>query len=106
MSNIRVRARITLLPSEESGRILPVVRGSYRPNHNFGAADSREMDVGFVEFADDESLHPGETIEREITFWSRPGLNEVLVPGRAWRIQEGARLVGIGTVLEILNESA
>jgi translation elongation factor EF-Tu-like GTPase len=104
MSNIRVRARITLLPAEESSRALPV-HGSYRPNHNFGAADSREMDVGFVEFAEGESLHPGEAIEREITFWSRPGLNEVLVPGRAWRIQEGARLVGIGTVLEILDGS-
>jgi len=46
MSNIRVRASITLLPSEESSRTLPV-RGSYRPNHNFGAADCRAMDVGF-----------------------------------------------------------
>jgi hypothetical protein len=64
------------------------------------------MDVGFVEFAAGESLRPGETIEREITFWARPGLNEVLVPGRTWRIQEGPRLVGVGTVLEILDESA
>jgi len=104
MSNIKVRARITLLPSEESSRTLPV-RGSYRPNHNFGAADSGDMEVGFIEFAEGESLHPGETIEREITFWFRPGLNEVLVPGRAWRIQEGTQLVGIGTVLKILDES-
>ena len=62
--------------------------------------------LDFVEFAGGESLHPGQTIEREITFWSRPGLNEVLVPGRAWRTQEGAQLVGIGIVLDILDESA
>src|SRR5215813_4114064 len=105
MSNIKVRAKITLLPREVSNRSLPV-RGSYRPNHNFGAADNREMDVGFVEFAKGELLHPGQTIEREITFWSRPGLKEVLVPGRSWRIQEGAQLVGVGTVLETLDESA
>src|SRR5262245_8780945 len=104
MSNIRVRARISLLPTHESGRTVPV-RASYRPNHNFGTPDNREMDIGFIEFGQGELLHPGESIEREITFWSRPGLEDVLVPGREWRIQEGPRLVGIGTVLEVLDRS-
>jgi elongation factor Tu len=102
-NGIRIRARITLLPSSESGRTVPL-RGSYRPNHNFGAADNREMDIGFLEFGEGKLLHPGETIEREIVFWSRAGLSEVLVPGREWRIQEGSRLIGIGTVLEVLGE--
>lgn len=105
MSGIQVRARIRLLPTSEGGRTLPV-GGSYRPNHNLGAADNREMDVAFIEFADGESLQPGEATERELTFWDRPGLDEVLTPGREWRIQEGPRLVGVGTVLEILEESA
>lgn len=105
MTGIRVRARIRLLPTAESGRTVPV-GGSYRPNHNFGAADNREMDVAFIEFADGEALHPGEATERELTFWDRPGLNDVLTPGREWRIQEGSRLVGVGTVLEIFAESA
>lgn len=105
MSGIRVRAHFRLLPTAESGRTVPV-SGSYRPNHNFGAADNREMDVAFIEFADGEALQPGEATERDLTFWDRPGLNEVLTPGREWRIQEGPRLVGFGTVLEILGESA
>ncbi len=104
MSGIRVRARIRLLHSAESGRTVAVC-GSYRPNHNFGAADNVEMDVAFIEFAEGETLHPGEVTERELTFWGRPGLDDVLKPGREWRIQEGRQLVGIGTVLEIVQES-
>lgn len=102
MNNIRVRARIALLPSAISGRTIPV-RGSYRPNHNLGAPDDRKMDIAFIEFAEGEMLNPGETIEREIIFWDRPGLSAALIVGREWRIQEGARLVGVGTVLEVLN---
>jgi len=105
MSYFRVRARISLLPAHESGRTAPV-RGSYRPNHNFETPDNRGMDIGFIEFAEGELLHPGESIEREVTFLSRPGLKDALVPGLKWRIQEGPRLVGIGTVLEILEKSA
>lgn len=64
------------------------------------------MDVAFIELADGEALHPGEATELELTFWDRPGLDEVLAPGREWRIQEGPRLVGVGTVLEIVAASA
>ena len=105
MNDIRVRARIFLLPTLQSGRTAPVF-GSYRPNHNFGAQDNPEMAVAFIEFGDGESLRPGQTTERELTFWDRPGLVDWLTPGREWRIQEGARLVGVGTVIQVLRESA
>lgn len=101
-SDIRVKARIVLLPTAVSGRILPV-SGSYRPNHNFGNADNREMVIGFLDFPSGESLSPGEGRELEITFWSQPGLKETVVPGRRWRIQEGPKLVGTGVVLEVLS---
>ena len=105
MSNafIRVRAKIQLL-ADELGARTPPIQGSYRPNHNFGAADNKEMTVGFIEFADGEVLRPGEAVETEIVFWPRPGLKEDLTPGRNWRIQEGSRLVGVGTVVEVLGE--
>lgn len=64
------------------------------------------MTVGFIEFADGELLWPGEAIEREIIFWPRPGLQEDLKPGRDWRIQEGAKLVGYGTVIEVLGDAS
>jgi hypothetical protein len=37
--------------------LIDPVRVSNRPNHNFGAADNREMDVGFVEFAEGGAQH-------------------------------------------------
>ena len=104
-NNVRVKARIRLLPTSQSGRTTPL-RGSYRPNHNFGAPDNREMDVGFIEFGEGELLNPGEATEREITFWSRPGLTDVITQGREWRIQEGGQLIGIGTILEIVETTA
>jgi hypothetical protein len=106
MSGIRIRARTRLLHTAQGGRIAPLVAGSYRPNHNFGEADNGEMDMAFIDFAEGETLHPGEEIERDLRFWSRPGLSEVLTPGREWRIQEGPKLVGVGTVLELLQGSA
>lgn len=102
--NVRVRARIRLLSSEGGGRSGPV-HGSYRPKHNFGGPDNREMDVGFIQFGENVSLRPGEAMDLEITFLARPGLSDVLVRGREWRIQEGLQLVGVGTILEILERS-
>ncbi|HWL83758.1 MAG TPA: hypothetical protein VNR89_22610 [Roseomonas sp.] len=98
---ILVKANIRLLPSAESGRTVPI-SGSYRPNHNFFGPDDRTMTVGFIELPDGTELHPGESIELSIAFWKRPGLEGEVYPGRAWRIQEGAKLVGIGTVIEVL----
>ena len=98
---IPVRANIRLLPGAESGRTMPI-RGSYRPNHNFFGPDDRNMTMGFIDLPDGTSLHPGESIELPITFWNWPGLKGQICPGREWRIQEGAGLVGIGTVLEVL----
>jgi elongation factor Tu len=99
--SITVRANIRLLPTVESGRTTPI-KGSYRPNHNFFGPDDREMTVGFIDFPSGTELRPGDSIDLPITFWSWPGLEGQIYPGRKWRIQEGAKLVGIGTVLEVL----
>ncbi len=99
---IHVRARIRLLATAESGRTAPI-RGSYRPNHNFFGADDANMTVGFIDLPSGAELYPGESIELRITFWNWAGLEGQIYPGREWRIQEGAKLVGIGTVLEVLS---
>jgi elongation factor Tu len=101
---ILVRANIRLLPAAESGRTTPV-RASYRPNHNFFGPENRTMTVGFIDLPEGRELHPGESIEVPITFWKWPGLEELIYPGREWRIQEGQRLVGFGTVIEICRPS-
>jgi hypothetical protein len=78
------------------------VAGSYRPNHNFFGPDNRDMTVGFIEVPEGRELYPGESTELPIAFWYWPGLEGQIYPGREWRIQEGARLVAIGTVLEVI----
>src|SRR5258708_2500420 len=97
---ILVRANIRLLPTAESGRAKPI-RGSYRPNHNFFGPD-RNMTIGVIDLPEGRELHPGESIDLPIMFWNWPGLRDQIYPGREWRIQEGGKLVGIGTIIELL----
>ena len=99
--DLLIRAHVRLLPAVEGGRTAPV-RGSYRPNHNFFGSDARKMATGFLDLPNGTELHPGESIELTIRFWNCPELKDQIYPGREWRIQEGGRLVGFGTVLEIL----
>jgi hypothetical protein len=63
------------------------------------------MTTGFLDLPEGTDLHPGESIELPITFWYWSGLKDQIYPGREWRIQEGGRLIGIGTVLEVLPAS-
>jgi hypothetical protein len=60
------------------------------------------MTIGFIELPEGKELHPGESIELPVLFWKWPGIDEQIFPGREWRIQEGPKLVGMGTVLEVL----
>lgn len=102
-TGIRVLANICLLSEAEGGRSTSL-NGWYGPNHNFGGAGDREMDTGFIEFPEGVTLSPGGSVDVELTFGIRPGLDQVVVPGRRWRIQEGKRLVGFGTVLAMVVE--
>ena len=99
MSGVRVNARIELLSSSEGGRNTAIV-GSYRPNHNFGDAEGREMMTGFLEFS--EHFNPGEMREITFTLYGDLDQEKFVAPGRRWRIQEGPKLVGFGTILELL----
>jgi elongation factor Tu len=98
---ITVKANIRLLPTGEGGRASSI-KGSYRPNHNFFGPDNRDMTIGFIDLPDGTELRPGDDIDLPITFWNWPGLEGQIHQGREWRIQEGAKLVGIGTVLDVL----
>jgi len=101
---VEVRANIRLLLALEGGRDTPI-RGSYPPNHNFFGPDDKQMTIGFIDLPTGRELKPGESCELPITFWNWPGLDGQIYPGREWRIQEGAKLIGIGTVLEVLSET-
>ncbi len=95
---VHVRASVRLLTTADGGRSGPI-KGSYRPNHNFFGPDDTNMAIGFVDVPNAAELKPGESAELQIAFWSWPELEGQIYPGRQWRIQEGGKLVGIGTVL-------
>jgi elongation factor Tu len=101
---ILVRAILRLLRREEGGR-RSGIRSGYRPNHNFGGPDDREFYVGQVDFDGDDPIELGNSREVSVRFISGPGLRDKLQAGRTWRIQEGGRLVGEATVLEVRHET-
>jgi translation elongation factor EF-Tu-like GTPase len=99
---INVRALVTFLPTREGGRASDV-RGVYRPVHNFGARDNRELWFGQLMLTNDDKISPGEAREVLVQFNSEPALLTELKPGRVWRIQEGAQLVATAKVIEIIR---
>jgi hypothetical protein len=64
------------------------------------------MTIGQVDFVNGDSLGPGQIGEALVTFLMWPGIVDEIYPGREWRIQEGPRLVGFGTVIEVLPSSS
>ena len=100
-NTVSIKARLCLLPTNNGGRSGPIFGlGSYRPNHNFGG---ESMYIGFIEMAEGFYLEPGDCAEVRVDFLTRyPELLKELYVGREWYVQEGARVVGIGTVLELL----
>lgn len=61
------------------------------------------MCMGFIELPEGEQVAPGDTIQTEMILWIFPAVKPEIVVGRSWRIQEGGRLVAVGTILEVLN---
>lgn len=99
---ILINAKIFLLTAAEGGRSTPLPAGhSYRPNHNFGDEQNRNMCIGAIEVSSERDLNPGDTIETDITMTVWPELVATISTGRVWRIQEGSKLVGFGKVIDV-----
>ena len=75
---------------------------SYRPSHNFFGLDDREMCMGFIQLPEARQVAPRDTIQIGMTLWIYPALKPEIRVGRQWRIQEGLKLVAVGTILEVL----
>lgn len=99
---IVIEAIINLLNTDQGGKSRPITH-HYRPNHNFGDHENRNMFIGQIELIEGESLHPGETRDLLVTFLNVRGLREILTVGREWRIQEGGQLVGHGIVKRVIE---
>ena len=98
-----VKAEIMLLSHELLGRKRGITSG-YRPNHNFGSAENTEMRMGVIMVPNDEWIMPGESRIATVEFLMPEGYVIDLVPGLAWRIQEGGRHVGNGKVIYLIDK--
>jgi translation elongation factor EF-Tu-like GTPase len=100
---IVVEAEIRLLSADEGGRSQPLTR-AFRPNHNFGGPEDRNMFVGQVELPENDAWQPGESRDLMVRFLNVHGLAEKLKVGAEWRLQEGRRLVAVGTIKRVVSK--
>ena len=100
--SINVKAEVTLLRSEESGRKTGIT-SCYRPNHNFGSAENMDMRMGQITVPQDQWIEPGESKDVLIKFLMAEDQPINLVSGLIWRIQEGGRHVGNGKILKVIS---
>ncbi|MBI2254375.1 MAG: hypothetical protein HYU58_07145 [Proteobacteria bacterium] len=98
---LHVRAKIRRLSIAEGGREGPL-NGTFRPNHNFFAPEANGMVIGSVVLPEGTRLNPGESASAEVTFLCPSEILAQILPSRQWRIQEGKKLLAIGTVIELL----
>lgn len=100
---IIVKAKITMKTTEEGGQQSGFKSG-YRPNHVFELPDNlRNLKayIGDIQFDDQELIQPVETKIVTVRFLKMPQVEKYLSVGRKWYINEAARTVGFGEILEI-----
>ena len=102
---IVIKAKVSLKSSEDGGRKSGFKSG-YRPNHVFEMPDNLKMlttYIGDISFDGQEVIMPGETKEVTVRFLKTPEVEKYIKVGQKWFINEGARTVGFGEILEIAS---
>lgn len=94
-----LEAEISLLPAEQGGRRTPAVSG-YRPSHDFNVPGT--LNDALHEYIEG-SLRPGDTGRALLWLLAPEAQAGRLHPGFEFTVQEGARIVGKGKVLRVLN---
>jgi translation elongation factor EF-Tu-like GTPase len=94
-----IEAEITFLATEQGGRQSAAVSG-YRASHNFGLA---HLSDAAHEYVDCEAVAPGQSARANLWFLAPQYQEERLFPGFTFTVQEGARIVGKGRVIKVIN---
>ena len=100
---IIVKAKVTMKTTAEGGRQQGFKSG-YRPNHVFELPDDlRDLTtyIGDIQFDDQELIEPGETKIVTVRFLKMPQVRKYIKVGQKWFINEAARTLGFGEILEI-----
>ena len=100
---IIVKAKITMKTTEEGGRQSGFKSG-YRPNHVFELPDdlrNLKTYIGDIQFDDQKLIELGETKIVTVRFLKTPPVEKYMKVGQKWFINEAARTLGFGEILEI-----
>lgn len=100
---IIVKAKITMKTTEEGGRSSGIKSGC-RPNHFFELPNNlRSLNsyIGDIQFDDQEFIEPGETKIVIVRFLKMLQVEQYILVGQKWFINEGERTLGFGEILEI-----
>ena len=95
-----LEVELRFLPTDEGGRMGPVVSG-YRPDHDFGLLGS--LVCAAHEYIGADSVSPGESVRAHLHLANPQFLMARLHEGLQFTVQEGARIVALGTVESVLN---
>jgi translation elongation factor EF-Tu-like GTPase len=102
---IIVKAEITLKKTEDGGRIYGIKSG-YRPNHVFELTNdlkNLKTYIGDIQFDNQETIEPGETKIVTVRFLRMSQIEKYIKIGQKWFINEAARTLGFGEILQIQN---
>ena len=100
---IIVKAKISMKTTEDGGRKSGFKSG-YRPNHVFELPDdlrNLKAYIGDIQFDDQELIEPGETKIVTVRFLKMPQIEKYIKIGQKWFINEAAKTLGIGEILEV-----
>ncbi|PSR54736.1 hypothetical protein AHMF7605_15090 [Adhaeribacter arboris] len=100
---IIVKAKTTMKTTAEGGRQHGFKSG-YRPNHVLELPDDlRNLTtyIGDIQFDDQELIEPGETKIVTVRFLKMPQVEKYIKVGQKWYINEAARKLGFGEILEV-----
>ncbi|MFM7850709.1 MAG: hypothetical protein ACKO96_02035, partial [Flammeovirgaceae bacterium] len=87
---------------EEGGRHSGFKSG-YRPNHVFELPDNFKnlrTYIGDIHFDDQDLIEPGESKIVTVRFLKVPEVEKYINVGQKWFINEGARTLGTGEIIE------
>ncbi|MFT5127986.1 MAG: hypothetical protein ACI8W8_001594 [Rhodothermales bacterium] len=96
-----ILARFRLFKADHGGRSSHV-RSGYRPQH---LVRDDYLASGTHQYLDIEVVAPGESARATVKFLAPEAYPKSMRPGCLLQVQEGARLVGILTVLEVYNST-
>lgn len=94
-------ATLTYRSMEEGGRKSPAKSG-YRPGIKFPFSDMQTS--GQQTFVDREFVMPGETVDAEIKIVGVDYFASKLYVGLTFDFMEGDKIIGSGTIKEIVND--